>query len=127
MELARTHELLCWMLERPIFRGKVTLLHQGEELGLVGFWAGEEGILLGPNQELQLQIHPPWQGNGLGTKLLAGTVEYIHELQEHYGFSPRRIYAQTLWDNIAVQRALEANGFLRSSLGRSYCTYERKG
>lgn len=124
--LDRQHELLYWTLERPIFQGRVRLLHEAQEIGQVGFWAGQEGVLIGPHQEQWLRISPRWQGNGLGTRLVQGTVDFIEELIKHYRFSPRRIYALTLNENIAAQETFQQNGFYCSSVRRSYRVYERK-
>ncbi len=123
--LERHHELLYWMLERAIFQGKVKLLNEAQEIGQVGFWAGQEGVALGPTRETLLEIHPRWQGNGFGTRLVKGTVDYIQELMEHYRFSPRRIYADTLIENVAAQKTFELSGFTCASVRRSYKEYER--
>ncbi len=123
--LERHHELLYWTLERPIFRGNVKLLNEAQEIGQVGFWAGPEGVVLGPTRETFLEIHPRWRGNGFGTKLVKGTVDYIQELMDHYRFSPQRVYAHTLIENVAAQKTFELSGFTCSSVRRSCKEYER--
>ncbi len=125
MELHHTHQLRFWTLHRPIFWGEVALFQEGEEVGKVGFAAGVEGILIGPTEELQLQIRPPWQGNGYGTRLIQGTVEYITGLIDHYDFSPRRLYAYTLKENIPARKTLEENGFAGREK-KSYVQYEKR-